>query len=84
MSSKKSMLIILVIILFASGAWIAPTHANTKSEIIPVDTAKQVVENDIKSLTPEHEFLDFGTMRKLFIVQTYMIFMIILWAITFS
>lgn len=50
------MLIILVIILFASGAWIAPTHANTKSEIIPVDTAKQVVENDIKSLTPEHEF----------------------------
>lgn len=53
---KKSIMMILVLILFASGTIIAPPHVNAKSETIPVETAIQVIESDIKSLTPEHEF----------------------------
>lgn len=52
---KKTIAMFLLLVLLGSTALIPPP-ASANSEIIPVNTAMQVVENDIKSLTPEHEF----------------------------
>jgi hypothetical protein len=52
---KKTIAMFLLIVLLGSTALIPPL-ASANNEIIPVDTAMQVVENDINSLTPEHEF----------------------------
>ncbi|AJS58968.1 hypothetical protein [Paenibacillus sp. IHBB 10380] len=52
---KKAIFMFLVFVLFGSAVLIPPP-ASANSEIIPVDTVIQVIESDIKSLTPEHEF----------------------------
>lgn len=52
---KKAIFMCLVLLLFGSVGLIPPP-ASAQSEIIPVDIVRQVVESDIKDITPEHEF----------------------------
>jgi hypothetical protein len=52
---NKAIFMFLVLALFGSAVLIPPP-ASTNREIIPFDTVLQVIERDIQSLIPEHEF----------------------------
>lgn len=45
-----------LVLVFLGSVVLIPHPASATSEIIPVDTVIKVIESDIKSLTPEHEF----------------------------